>query len=141
MSEAEAVALFAAYLDTLAVWLSIYLSATFAYLVVAHTVGTTLNRFQTRVISTIYVVASLFSWGGMFGSQLWLESLVGSNPNMLRTPSLKVVTYMKFWEVALGVLVLSGIVVSLYYLHDIRRSASSKPVLPDLEGHTWAPGS
>ncbi len=131
MSEAEAVELIAAYLDTLAVWLSIYLSATFAYLVVAHTVGETLSGFQTRVISSIYVVASFISWGGMFASQLWIESLAASNPNALRTPSLKLVLNMEFWEIALGVLVLTGIVVSLYYLHDIRRSAGTKRELSD----------
>ena len=138
MSEAEAVELIAAYLNNLAVWLSIYLSATFAYLVVAHSVGAKLSRFQTRVISSIYVITSFISWGGMFVSQLWIESLTASNPNTLPTQSLKFMINMKFWEIVLGVLVLSGIIISLYYLHDVRRSSGTKRELADSKS-TWEP--
>ena len=131
MSEAETIELIAAYLNNLAVWMSIYLSVTFAYLVVSHTVGSKLSGFQTTVISIIYVVAAFIAWGGMLASQLWIQSLIVSNPMTLRTQGLKFMMKMDFWLIALGVMVLSGILVTLYYLYDIRRSSGKRRELPD----------
>ena len=123
MSEAEAVELIAAYLDGLVVSISVYLSITFAFLVVSHTVGSRLSQFQATVVSVLYVVAALTIYGAMLINQLWIESVLESNPIVLRTESLKFVMNMNFWKSALVVLVFSGVFVSLYYAHDARRSA------------------
>ena len=122
MSEAEAVELIAMYLDNLVVSISVYLSITFAFLVVSHTVGSRLSQFQATVVSVLYIVAALTMYGAMLINQLWIESLLSSNPIVLRTESLKFVMNMKFWKTALAVLIFSGILVSLYYSHDARRN-------------------
>jgi hypothetical protein len=126
MSEAEAVELIAAYLDSLIVSISVYLSVTFAFLVVSHSVGSRLSRFQATVVSVLYVAAALITYGAMLISQLWIESLLESNPTVLRTENLKFMMNMGFWKIALAVLIFSGIFVSLYYSHDARRNAAAK---------------
>ena len=126
MSEAEAVELIAMYLDNLVVSISVYLSITFAFLVVSHTVGSRLSQFQATVVSVLYIVAALTMYGARLINQLWIESLLSSNPIVLRTESLKFVMNMKFWKTALAVLIFSGILVSLYYSHDARQN--TRPV-------------
>jgi hypothetical protein len=120
MSEAEAIELVGVHTGNLGLSISLYLSITFAYLVVAHTAGATLTRFQTTVISSIYVLAAFMTWGGMIISQLWMGKLMEESSLNLPGTTLGWVMHMKFWQITLGILVAAGIAVSLYYLRDIR---------------------
>ena len=101
---------------------SIYLTVTFAYLGVAFFVGAKLSRLQAFVMSGLFIFASLAALGGCMAQlrrasefQLQLQSQSGEL-------ALMPLTNASFWVTYMPLLMLAGVVVSLYFMWDTRRT-------------------
>ena len=97
--------------------LSIYLTITSAYLVVAYLVGDKLARSQVVVVSTLFIVATLTAVSAMIGHGMRIvehsQSLAQLNPDRIYTGTMATPVIMIF-------LMLSGIVASLKFMWDVR---------------------
>jgi hypothetical protein len=100
---------------------SIYLTVAFAYLATAYFVGKKLSGLQAFVVSGLFVFASLSAIGGCMAqlrraSEFQLALSSQSNELMLRP-----LTNASFWSTYMPLLMLSGVLVSLYFMFDRRR--------------------
>ena len=100
---------------------SIYLTVAFAYLATSYLVGARLSRLQAFVISCLFIFASLSAIGGCT-SQLRRASefqlLLSSQADNLTLIPLK---NASFWATYMPILMLVGVLVSLYFMFDTRR--------------------
>jgi hypothetical protein len=101
----------------------VYLTVTFAYLAASYLAGAKLSRLQTVLISGLYVFGA--------GSGL-LTCVSHTHRAMLLQDMLvsKSEAYAKafavgggFWTVYMAILLSAGMVVSLYFMYDVRRNA------------------
>ena len=99
---------------------SIYLTVVFAYLATSYFVGTKLSKLQSFVISGLFVFASLASVGACL-AQLRRASefqvLLSAKSEELM---LKPLTDASFWVTYMPLMMLAGIVVSLYFMYATR---------------------
>ena len=100
---------------------SIYLTVTFAYLVASYLAGAKLSRLQTALISGLYI----------FGAGSGLITCVSHTyrakilQDMLASKSEPYANAFTvgggFWTIYMATLLSIGMVVSLYFMYDIRR--------------------
>ena len=120
MTEAETLEAVALYGDNAIGTFSLYISIIFAYLTVAYFVGAKLSRFQTIVVSGLYIAASAIVMVANIATiQAW-TSVVATNPTILNT--LRLYT-LKWLPTYMAILLTLGIVVGLYFMHDVRKRA------------------
>ena len=116
MTEAEVLEIINAHASNAMTALSIYVSLTFAYLMVAYLVGAKLSKLQVFVVSTLYFLSSfIFAIGAITHSQS-LANLLSSYPDFI--PS-------NLWELPYSLMLAAmtggGIVACFYFMYDIRR--------------------
>ena len=118
MTEAELIESAGIFYALVADMLSIYLSATIGFLIVAYIVGSKLTRGQLIVVSSLYLIFALVSsylvvgYGLRGMSYMWLAKEV--NPNTEIYANNVVPT-------ALGFCLFGGIIASLYFMRSIRQ--------------------
>jgi len=121
MTEAELMELLALYMQNNMLGFSLYLTITFAYLVVAFIAGSRLSRFQAIAASALYLFAA-FSTA--------MSTLVNLNLVNLVTAQSEALLQLNgpptnFWIIYMGTVMFVGIIVSLYFLFDVRRRADT----------------
>jgi len=102
---------------------SIYLTVTFAYLVASYLAGAKLSRLQTVLISGLYVFGAgsgLLTCVSHIYRAMILQDMLASKSE----------TFAKafavgggFWSIYMSILLSAGMVVSLYFMYDIRRNS------------------
>ena len=118
MTRAEVLELQGYFIELTMVDFSIYLTVTFAYLIVAYLAGARLTRFQAIAATGMYLVAAVSTIGGMIVVQdLYIESLTAEP---LITQSMETADPI-FWKVYMNGMMLVGIFVSVYFLYDVRK--------------------
>ena len=80
MTEAETIATLATIGDTIASYIALWVTTTFAYLTVAYLVGRDLTRYQTAAVTGLYMVSSsLFALSAIANSEAWLTMSASTN--------------------------------------------------------------
>jgi hypothetical protein len=119
MTEAEAVEAATAFWNLFITMMTLYLSATSGYLVVAYLVGGKLTFTQVFTISCLYVLFALFSVYGSVGFALrgidYVAEMMKHRPDALFFGRAEGVTF-------LAILLVSGIFASLKFMWDVRRA-------------------
>ena len=122
MTEVEAFELAAIWSANVLTCLSLYITFTFAYLATAFFVGRQLSTFQAVAASVLYLFAAGSMTIGLLADLQWLDAAIihaGSlAPDGISTRS-------EFWVLYLGVLAISGILLSLYFMWDVRKTRAS----------------
>ncbi len=134
MTEAEALELVTLYVDTAGTSFGLYATFTFAYLTVAYFVGVQLTTFQVRLISCIYVgsagVTAMSCYAMVHG---WIK-VYESTPTILED-----IAIFRFgaWHIFMGFLLASGIAMSLYFMHDVRKKSAEQDVAQNSAGENY----
>ena len=118
MSEAETLDLIAVYAANFMTSMTMYVSFTLAYLTAAYFVGRGLSPFQAFALSGLYIGAALAAGSSCVASvQVW-GALVETHPPTLANLSL----YRNgVWDQYMSILLVTGVLISLYFMFDIRR--------------------
>jgi len=117
MTEAELIESAGIFYALVADMLSIYLSATTGFLIVAYVVGSKLTRGQLTVVSSLYLIFALVSsylvvgYGFRGMSYMWLAKEVSPNTEIYANNVV---------PAALGFCLFGGIIASLYFMRSIR---------------------
>ena len=118
MSEAEAVEAAAVWSANILTILTIYVTFTFGYLVTAYFVGARLTPFQTLVVSGLYLSAAVLTILSAIGYTQAQVKILGSVPTVL--DDVYLVTSGELWITYLGIMMPLGLVISLYFMWQIR---------------------
>ena len=119
MTEAETIASLNEIADVIATYAGMWLSFTFGYLTVAYFLGKALSRFQCVTVSVLYGVASAwFGSAAIAHTQAW--HLVRTSQDT-RYNDIWLMTAETGWEWGISVFLTAGTLVSLYFMHDVRR--------------------
>lgn len=97
---------------------TIYISFTFAYLTVAYLVGAKLSKIQALVASSLYLFAALSAILAFFAN-LEVYGMAISQAPLVR--SLAPYLSPTFWKVYMLGLMSTGLLVSLFFMWDVRR--------------------
>ena len=122
MSEAETLELISLYYGNAIDAFTIFISFTFAYQTVAYFVGSALTRFQAQVVSGLYVISSSSAAGGSILPMLAWTALLGSRETTLGKFE---IWNGSFWMGYMGTIYATGIVVSLYFMYNVRKTATT----------------
>jgi len=119
MTESEALEVLSNFGDNAATYLAMFITITFAYLMVAYFVGRALTRFQCIAISVLYIVSSLVTGTTTVGwANAWLI-LKSQQKTMLE----QVWVFSKPGIFPALISVLIGVaLLSLYFMYDVRRA-------------------
>ncbi len=123
MAEAEILELIAIYTTNALTSLTVYVSFTFGYLTVAYFVGSKLSRFQVLAASGIYTVSAfgmMFSTVGNVEAWSALKSKLPQDSEILTS----LVWSGSLWVVCIPIGLTLGIIISLYFMYDCRKSVS-----------------
>jgi hypothetical protein len=120
MTEVEATATLVAMGDTHATYISMWVTATFAYLTVAYLVGRDLSGFQSVAVSGLYIAsASLFAIAAVGHAEAWV-SLAGRVQTTYDTITASQI--FPIWTLILSLFFLAGTLVSLYFMYNVRHT-------------------
>ncbi|WNC69091.1 hypothetical protein RI845_02795 [Thalassotalea nanhaiensis] len=118
MTDAEALELIALYANNALTSFTIYITFTFGFLVTAFVVGAKLTRFQAFVVSTLYLISvGSAALSLIVDMQVWV-AIKESTPTLIDELPL---TNGTFWLTYMCIVLIGGILVSLYFLWDIRQ--------------------
>jgi predicted neutral ceramidase superfamily lipid hydrolase len=118
MTEAESLEVIALYNVNVASYLAIFISVTFAYLTVAYFQGRALTDFQVRVASGLYVLWSGLLALGVYENTVAWELMAREHETILSSMS---VYGSGVLHIPLAIVLVVSILVSLYFMHDVRR--------------------
>jgi len=118
MTEAEAFEAAAAWSSSAIASFTIYVSITFAYLTVAFVAGRRLSRFQTLVVSALYVFAATSGVMSTITDLGMLEIAIEHSPAAVADVPF---TSEGFWQGYQAVLMIVGILISLYFMWNVRQ--------------------
>lgn len=119
MTEAEILELVAIYAANSITAFTVYISFTFAFLVTAFYVGRQLTLFQVFAISGMYIISA---GSALLAEIAYLQAMFrikAMSPNVLDEFAL---FNGDFWVIYMGIVLGAGMLVSLYFLWDMRRS-------------------
>ena len=121
MSEADLLENLTAHFDLVIQILSLYLTVTSAYLIVAFMAGERLTSSQAVIISTLYIFMAAISTYSMYA---WLGRAFHFSQKLKETS-----TDMPFYardglEIILAIVLLSGIFACLKFMWDVRHPKS-----------------
>ncbi len=120
MSEAEAIEGITGLLDSGIASFTVFFSFTFAYLTVCYLVGTNLSRFQAVSISMLYVVSAAPTAVTVIGVQRAMAEIQKSSPSIVIDDLM--LWDVLYWHTYTMALFVSVIILSLYFMYDIRRA-------------------
>jgi hypothetical protein len=124
MTEFEAIEALSGIAATAVTFLTVFISLTFGYLMVAYFVGAELTRFQSLVISGLYILAA-----SMFGGAAFLWTLAWDLLNAQESSVIDGIWFADLsWSTGVGIVVVLAALVSLYFMYDVR-SSNQKPKL------------
>lgn len=100
----------------------IYISFTFGYLVTAYFVGDKLTRFQAIAATGLYLVAAGFMILVMIA---WTQGMLAITDSTKTTLDAVPLLRRGYWVEALFFLCGTGVLMSLYFMWDVRRQSPS----------------
>ena len=100
----------------------LYLTVTFAYLTVAFLAGSKLTRFQAIAVSGLYLTAAVASTLSCFTFHQMLGKLLLNLSSTTQLFSKIALMNADFWKFYIASLLSLGMLVSLYFMYDCRRS-------------------
>ena len=115
MTEAESLELAATFTANASTNFTIFISFTFAFLATAYFVGKNLSRFQFFAASGMYAVAAGSAATSCVGWLQAFDAIMESKPTF---PNLQ----RGVWVGGMSVLFAAGLLVSLYFMWDVRKS-------------------
>lgn len=122
MTEAEIAELVAAYWDIAVNSFTVYITFTFAYLATAYFVGANLTRFQALTVSGMYIGCAASAILSMTAAmQAWSVYKTSATTKLDQVSLLS----ETFWLFYMPLLTAAGIVVSLYFMYELRLRAIS----------------
>ena len=121
MSEAETLELISLYYGNAIDAFTIYISFTFAYLTIAYFVGSALTRFQVIAASGLYLISAMSAALGTVMPVLAWGELLASRETTLAKFDL---WNADIWIPYMGIILAGGILVSLYFMFDVRVRAN-----------------
>ena len=95
---------------------SIYLTLTFAYLTAAYFAGAKLSRFQAFAISGLYSAGAAIALMSCVNQLMYFSAVLEEYPDIAARSAVS----GDFWIYYIAPLLAVGIVVSLYFMWDIR---------------------
>jgi hypothetical protein len=119
MTKAESLEVIALYNVNVASYLAIFMSVTFAYLTVAYFQGRALTKFQVRVVSSLYVFWSGLLSLGVYENTVAWGKMVREHETLLNSMS---VYGSGIIHIPTAIILAASILVSLYFMHDVRRN-------------------
>ena len=96
---------------------TVYFTFTFAYLAAAYFVGTSLTRLQAFTVSGMYIISAM-SAVLTHQSDLSTYKIAMDNAGEYRPQD--IFSDPDFWSIYIGILLLAGIAVSLYFMWSVR---------------------
>ena len=106
---------------------SVYLTVIFAYLATAYFVGSRLSRFQSFVVSGLFVFAALATIGGCTAqlrrASEFQQQLSSQSDELVLIP----LQNGSFWMTYMPMLMLAGVVIGLFFMYDTRRKSQPAP--------------
>ena len=127
MTEAETIASLASIADTIASYIGLWVTTTFAYLTVAYFVGKNLTRFQTGAVTGLYLVSSsLFAIAAIANAEAWFTISTSTDTAY---SSIFLAGALTFWVPGMWLIIITSMGVSLYFMYDVRARAASSPTL------------
>jgi hypothetical protein len=94
-----------------------YITFTFGYITTAYFVGNKLSRFQVLAASGLYLVAAPFAFGNALTDIQWMAKAVEHTGDL--SPE-GIAANMNFWLMSSGSIMALGILVSLYFMWNVR---------------------
>ena len=125
MTEAESLELVATFYANSSTNFTIFISFTFAFLVTAYFVGKNLSRFQFFAASVMYAVSAGSAAISCVGWLRASEAIMDTSPTLLN--ALPIFTG-KGWVWGMSILFVAGLLVSLYFMWDVRRMKRECPL-------------
>ncbi|MFT4562966.1 MAG: hypothetical protein ACI9BW_002717 [Gammaproteobacteria bacterium] len=123
MSEPEILLVVNEYGDTSVSCFALYTSILFAYLTVAYLVGGKLSTFQSRIVSGLFIAAAgVAAIANVSGVHAWI-AILGDHPTALDQVPFFV---YRIWHYYMGGMLAAGVIVSLYFMYDVRRKQGSE---------------
>ena len=124
MSELEAVEAVSELLANAISAFTVYFSFTFAYLTASYLVGRSLSNFQTAAVSVLYVISATVTGLTVFGSQQAIEEVQQTYPSKVIDRLL--MFDMDIWHGISGVLFTTVVLLSLYFMYNVRASGDGR---------------
>ena len=125
MTEVEAIATLNDISEVIGMFMSMWVSFTFAYLTVAYFLGSSLTRFQCLAISILYLVTASYAGAAVVAHvQAW-HSVRTKSENLYNDIAL--MTSQNGWEYGFTFFLVLGSLVSLYFMYDVRDRKRNSP--------------
>lgn len=121
MGSPDELELIALYIGNCMTAFSVYLSVTFAYLTASYFTGDKMNMFQAATLTGLYVFAALSCVGAIAVNLLILSELESAVSN---ASQLYLIINADAWNAYMCSVMTIGIVVSVYFLVNVRRKIS-----------------
>ena len=102
-----------------------YITFTFAYITAAYLVGNQLSRFQVLAATGLYLFAALFALGNSITDIQWMAKAVAHTGDLAPEG---LASNMDFWFKSAGSLMVLGIIVSLYFMWNVRHGKTDRPL-------------
>ena len=103
----------------------LYLTVTFAYLLVAFVAGSKLTKFQATAVSGLYLSAAVATTLSCLASHQMLGELLTDLSSTTQIFSEIRLMNPEFWKLYIFSLLSLGMLVSLYFMYDCRRSGTA----------------
>ena len=117
MTQAEAMELIAIWSGLASTDFTLYITATFAYIVAAYVVGSKLTRIQTLMISFLYIWLAVIAVLAVDSDFTWMQVSI----EQLEDKRLREITYTgEFWRLPVTGFMSCGILVSIYFMWNVR---------------------
>jgi len=120
MSELDAVEAVSELLANAISGFTVNFSFTFAYLTASYLVGQALTKFQAIAVSILYTASAILTGLTVYGIQQGIEEVQLSYPSKVIDRML--MFDMSVWHRLSGVLFTSVVILSLYFMYNIRTS-------------------
>ncbi len=116
MTEADILEVLNLYADNSINSFALYITFTSAFLIAVYTIGRDLSRFQATVFAVLYVVAASAPALACVMHCQSLKTLASKHTDILHSS-----LWLFPWPTFIPIIFVSGILVSLYFLYDMRR--------------------
>ena len=123
MSELEAVEAVSELLANAISSFTVHFSFTFAYLTASYLVGRSLSKFQAIAVSVLYVTSATITALTVYGNQQAIEEVQLTYPSKVIDRLL--MFDMTVWHAVSGVLFTAVVLLSLYFMYNVRTSKAS----------------
>ena len=122
MSELEAVEAVSELLANAISAFTVYFSFTFAYLTACYLVGRSLSKFQAVAVSALYVATATITGLTVYGNQQAIGEVQSSYPSNVINQL--IIFDIDIWHGISAVLFIAVVLVSLYFMYNVRTSKS-----------------